>query len=696
MPTYQDLSKQPFSQLSSSDVAAIRTYGKRQCWPDETYNFNTIPNQLLHDPQVHALFNSILDVQDSFAQEQVVDVRGAGPYGPRGARILFWVAYSRLKTLKPSCPPNLLQCMARSAITDLAVLLLKADTEAETSMARRAIYDGAFYGLVIFPSQLTPPSSSTSPQGPKSSPSTSLLHPSPAPTANPGPKIEDEPRQPSPPPRAHESWRVSATPSLPSYDEMYTPMEEDAEPVVRSVPPVDASVPTRQTEFSFRSPISLNRAVPRRTTPFSLFRLNPSLEHCINTDRSVQVQPRFGSPSRPIGTDWSVKVEKGTQTVEQLQAEEDNKPESPVQVEAQTQTESLSPQKGVWVRKDRPRGAGDDPFEAPDYYQSFNRYEQGNQISGGTQGQIFKSVDRLSGFTVAVKLARCDDNGRPPNTMLREIHMLRRCQHRNILFLQAVLYNRVNLGIVLGLARQDLKTAIVRKRPGALDASIAKLYLRQILDGLKYLHEKVPGLHLDLKPENILLNADHRLRIADFGLSREPGPARAQRTVITMPYRPPEIFFRTSHFTYAADMFSVGAIVAEMVGGYLPWSQLAINPLTCFNGMLDFLGCGTGELWPGADNLTGVWDGDDAVADYYLTTKGCCRFSPRGRRMDKLPCTMHDAGDLVDIRDKLLVLNPASRSPAKHLLYHCAFSNEPLPAHHGTEPAVAEHYRVYV
>ncbi|KAI3699031.1 hypothetical protein L2E82_43022 [Cichorium intybus] len=89
---------------------------------------------------------------------------------------------------------------------------------------------------------------------------------------------------------------------------------------------------------------------------------------------------------------------------------------------------------------------------------------------------------------------------------------------------------------------------------------------------LKYIHT-AHVFHRDLKPKNILANADCKLKICDFGLSRasfDDTPSAIFWTdyVATRWYRAPELcgsFF--SKYTPAIDIWSIGCIFAEMLTG---------------------------------------------------------------------------------------------------------------------------------
>lgn len=113
---------------------------------------------------------------------------------------------------------------------------------------------------------------------------------------------------------------------------------------------------------------------------------------------------------------------------------------------------------------------------------------------------------------------------------------------------------------------------IIRSKQSLTD-SHHQSFIYQILCGLKYIHS-ADVLHRDLKPGNLLVNADCDLKICDFGLARgyssddEKNQGFLTEYVATRWYRAPEIILSFQGYTKAIDMWSVGCIFAELMGGY--------------------------------------------------------------------------------------------------------------------------------
>ena len=191
-------------------------------------------------------------------------------------------------------------------------------------------------------------------------------------------------------------------------------------------------------------------------------------------------------------------------------------------------------------------------------------------IGKGAYGVVCSAKDSETGAKVAIKkIANAFDNVTDARRTLREIKLLRRLQHENIVLLRDIMkppsmddFNDVYL--VYELMDTDLHQ-IVRSSQGLSDEH-SQYFLYQILRGLKYVHT-AKVLHRDLKPSNLLLNANCDLKICDFGLARTSSEKGFMTEyVVTRWYRAPELLMSCEDYTSAIDIWSMGCILAEILG----------------------------------------------------------------------------------------------------------------------------------
>mmetsp|Transcript_4053 Transcript_4053/g.10331 ORF Transcript_4053/g.10331 Transcript_4053/m.10331 type:complete len:947 (-) Transcript_4053:1904-4744(-) len=101
-------------------------------------------------------------------------------------------------------------------------------------------------------------------------------------------------------------------------------------------------------------------------------------------------------------------------------------------------------------------------------------------------------------------------------------------------------------------------------------------YLPIALDiacAMAYLHSR-SIIHRDLKPSNILLTADHRAKIADFGMSVAPDPGQ-ELTAETGTYRymAPEVI-RHESYSSNADVYSFGVCLWQLITREIPFGTM--------------------------------------------------------------------------------------------------------------------------
>lgn len=105
----------------------------------------------------------------------------------------------------------------------------------------------------------------------------------------------------------------------------------------------------------------------------------------------------------------------------------------------------------------------------------------------------------------------------------REVNILREIQHSNIITLHDIFENKTDVILILELVSGgELFDFLAEKE--SLTEEEATQFLKQILDGVHYLHSKRIA-HFDLKPENIMLldkNVPNpRIKLIDFGIAHQ-------------------------------------------------------------------------------------------------------------------------------------------------------------------------------
>ena len=100
--------------------------------------------------------------------------------------------------------------------------------------------------------------------------------------------------------------------------------------------------------------------------------------------------------------------------------------------------------------------------------------------------------------------------------------------------------------------------------------------LWEIAHGMKYLH-KSGKIHCDLKPENVMFGEGMKVKIGDFGLSRDEGNTMTMG-MGTPSYMAPELM-ETSHYNRKVDVFAFGQMMIEVMSGepIFPRDMLQVN-----------------------------------------------------------------------------------------------------------------------
>ncbi|XP_069728337.1 cyclin-dependent kinase 3 [Phaenicophaeus curvirostris] len=283
-------------------------------------------------------------------------------------------------------------------------------------------------------------------------------------------------------------------------------------------------------------------------------------------------------------------------------------------------------------------------------------FQKVEKIGEGTYGVVYKARHKHTGQLVALKKIRLDAEVEGvPSTAIREISLLKELKHPNIVRLLDVVHSQKKLYMVFEYLNQDLKKHMDSSPIGELPLSLAKKYLFQLLQGVRFCHSH-GVIHRDLKPQNLLINEAGEIKLADFGLARTFGvPLRTYtHEVVTLWYRAPEILLRCKHYSTAVDIWSIGCIFAEMVTRKVLFpGDSEIDQLF---RIFRTLGTPTEATWPGVTQLP------DYKKDF-----------PQWARKEMKEIVPNLDRDGRDLLVQLLLYDPSKRVSAKAALDHQYF-----------------------
>ncbi|TNV79253.1 hypothetical protein FGO68_gene8293 [Halteria grandinella] len=211
------------------------------------------------------------------------------------------------------------------------------------------------------------------------------------------------------------------------------------------------------------------------------------------------------------------------------------------------------------------------------------------KIGFGGTCKVYKGKDLVTGQFVAVKIPKAGVTEEEFHEYTKaEVTAMKNFNHPNILKLidngKAVLSEKgKNKGEKTYLVFEIVENGELFDyimHGGSLDPSLAKYYFMQLIDGLKYLHEK-GFAHRDLKLQNVLLDKDLNLKIIDFGysipLKGKDGTSKLKTQLGTIGYTAPEILRGELYSGTAVDIFASGVMLFIMHAGFPPFNDASLD-----------------------------------------------------------------------------------------------------------------------
>ncbi|CAO2837153.1 unnamed protein product [Amaranthus hypochondriacus] len=298
-------------------------------------------------------------------------------------------------------------------------------------------------------------------------------------------------------------------------------------------------------------------------------------------------------------------------------------------------------------------------------------FEKIDKIGQGTYSNVYKARDSLSGKIVALKKVRFD-NLEPESVkfMAREILILRRLDHPNVVKLEGLVTSRMScsLYLVFEYMEHDLAGLAANTEIKFTEPQV-KCYMHQLISGLEHCHNR-GVLHRDIKGSNLLLDNGGILKIADFGLATFFDPNKKHpmtSRVVTLWYRAPELLLGATDYGVGIDLWSAGCILAELLKGrpIMP-GRTEVEQL---HKIYKLCGSPSDEYWKKSK------------------LPNATMFKPREPYKRCIRETFRDfPSSALSLIDTLLAIDPAERKTATDALNSAFFNTEPLACDPSTLP----------
>uniref|UniRef100_A0AAY4ETJ0 Serine/threonine-protein kinase PLK n=1 Tax=Denticeps clupeoides TaxID=299321 RepID=A0AAY4ETJ0_9TELE len=231
-------------------------------------------------------------------------------------------------------------------------------------------------------------------------------------------------------------------------------------------------------------------------------------------------------------------------------------------------------------------------------------YCRGKVLGKGGFAKCYEFTDLATGKMFAAKIIPHSRVSKPHQRekIDREIELHRGLHHKHVVHFYHHFEDKDNIYILLEYCSRRSLAHILKARKVLTEPEV-RYYLRQIVSGLKYLHEQ-EILHRDLKLGNFFINEAVELKIGDFGLAAKLEPIESRRRTIcgTPNYLSPEVLNKQGHGC-ESDVWALGCVMYTMLLGRPPFETT--NLKETYRCIRDAYYTMPSSLSPPAKNLIG-------------------------------------------------------------------------------------------
>ncbi|KAK3611336.1 hypothetical protein CHS0354_029988 [Potamilus streckersoni] len=154
----------------------------------------------------------------------------------------------------------------------------------------------------------------------------------------------------------------------------------------------------------------------------------------------------------------------------------------------------------------------------------------------------------------------------------RELSIWPKLRHPNIIRMVEMFEDDHRVYMILEYAENGDVLRYIQKT-GAIKDALARIWIRQVCDAVRYLHEQNIS-HRDLKLENLLLESAYNIKICDFGFVKDNCTDELSKTYCgSKSYAAPEILRGEPYDPKKADIWAIGVILYIFITGKMPFDE---------------------------------------------------------------------------------------------------------------------------
>ncbi|XP_035216758.1 obscurin-like isoform X2 [Stegodyphus dumicola] len=196
-------------------------------------------------------------------------------------------------------------------------------------------------------------------------------------------------------------------------------------------------------------------------------------------------------------------------------------------------------------------------------------YDIGDELGRGTQGIVYHAVKRETGDSYAAKTMH--GKGKLKEFMKAELDIMNQLCHPKLVRLRDAFETKDTLTLLTDICAGGELLGDILKRGGVTERDVAN-YIRQILEGLDYMHSRYVG-HLGLTVGDVLVSRvnSYDIKFGDFSLAARLLPGKDYYLEYGHPeFVAPEIANKQPA-SLLSDMWSVGVITYLLLSGISPF-----------------------------------------------------------------------------------------------------------------------------